>query len=47
MHTGLYNRNRKGRSTGFVDPRVLLEDGLLDMELVYRLLFHRQHLQTL
>jgi 16S rRNA (guanine527-N7)-methyltransferase len=33
MHTGLYNRNRKGRSTGFVDPRVLLEDGLLDMEL--------------
>jgi 16S rRNA (guanine527-N7)-methyltransferase len=33
MHTGLYNRNRKGRSTGFVDPRVLLEDGLLDLEL--------------
>lgn len=31
MHTGLYNRNRKGRSTGFVDPRVLLEDGLLDL----------------
>jgi 16S rRNA (guanine527-N7)-methyltransferase len=33
MHTGLYNRNRKGRNTGFVDPRVLLEDGLLDLEL--------------
>jgi len=33
MHTGLYNRNRKGRSTGFVDPRVLLEDGLLELEL--------------
>jgi len=33
MHTGLYNRNRKGRSTGFVDPRVLLEDGLLDLDL--------------
>jgi len=31
MHTGLYNRNRKSRSTGFVDPRVLLEDGLLDL----------------
>jgi hypothetical protein len=28
MHTGLYNRNRRGRNTGFVDPGELLEDGL-------------------
>ena len=28
MHTGLYNRNRKGRNTGFIDPGELLEDGL-------------------
>ena len=33
MHTGLYNRNRKGRSSTFVDPAELLEDGLYDLEL--------------
>jgi 16S rRNA (guanine527-N7)-methyltransferase len=33
MHTGLYNRNRKGRNTGFVDPGVLLEDGLVELGL--------------
>ena len=33
MHTGLYNGNRKGRSSTFVDPAELLEDGLYDLEL--------------
>ena len=33
MHTGLYNRNRKGRNTGFVDPGELLEDGLQELGL--------------
>ena len=33
MHTGLYNRNRKGRNNTFVDPAELLEDGLYDLEL--------------
>ena len=33
MHTGLYNRNRKGRNTSFVDPGELLEDGLLELGL--------------
>ena len=33
MHTGLYNRNRKGRSSTFVDPAEVLEDGLYDLEL--------------
>ncbi len=33
MHTGLYNRNRKGRSSTFVDPAELLEEGLYDLEL--------------
>jgi 16S rRNA (guanine527-N7)-methyltransferase len=33
MHTGLYNRNRKGRNTGFVDPGELLEEGLLELGL--------------
>lgn len=33
MHTGLYNRNRKGRNNTFVDPVELLEDGIYDLEL--------------
>jgi 16S rRNA (guanine527-N7)-methyltransferase len=33
MHTGLYNRNRKGRNNTFVDPAELLEDGIYDLEL--------------
>lgn len=33
MHTGLYNRNRRGRNTGFVDPGELLEDGLQELGL--------------
>jgi len=33
MHTGLYNRNRKGRNTGFIDPGELLEDGLQELGL--------------
>ena len=33
MHTGLYNRNRRGRNTGFVDPGELLEDGLHELGL--------------
>ncbi len=37
MHTGLYNRNRKGRSQNFVDPAELLEDGIYDLELEERL----------
>ena len=37
MHTGLYNRNRKGRNNNFVDPAELLEDGLYDLELEERL----------
>jgi len=37
MHTGLYNRNRKGRNNHFVDPAALLEDGLAELELDERL----------
>jgi 16S rRNA (guanine527-N7)-methyltransferase len=37
MHTGLYNRNRKGRNNNFVDPAELLEDGLYELELEERL----------
>lgn len=37
MHTGLYNRNRKGRSNNFVDPTELLEDGIYELELEERL----------
>ena len=37
MHTGLYNRNRKGRSHNFVDPAELLEDGIYELELEERL----------
>ncbi len=37
MHTGLYNRNRKGRNNTFVDPAELLEDGIYDLELEERL----------
>ncbi len=37
MHTGLYNRNRKGRTNNFVDPAELLEDGIYDLELEERL----------
>jgi 16S rRNA (guanine527-N7)-methyltransferase len=37
MHTGLYNRNRKGRSNNFVDPAELLEDGIYELELEERL----------
>jgi 16S rRNA (guanine527-N7)-methyltransferase len=33
MHTGLYNRNRRGRNTGFVDPGELLEQGLQELGL--------------
>jgi 16S rRNA (guanine527-N7)-methyltransferase len=33
MYTGLYNRNRKGRSNGFADPAELLEDGIIEMGL--------------
>ena len=28
MHTGLYNRNRKGRNNGYSDPGELLEEGI-------------------
>ena len=37
MHTGLYNRNRKGRASNFVDPAELLEDGIYELELEERL----------
>lgn len=37
MYTGLYNRNRKGRKTSFVDPGDLLEDGILELGLEERL----------
>jgi len=37
MHTGLYNRNRKGRNNNFVDPAELLDDGLYELELEERL----------
>ena len=37
MHTGLYNRNRKGRSNNSVDPAELLEDGIYELELEERL----------
>jgi 16S rRNA (guanine527-N7)-methyltransferase len=37
MYTGLYNRNRKGRSNNFVDPGELLEDGILELGLEERL----------
>jgi 16S rRNA (guanine527-N7)-methyltransferase len=37
MHTGLYNRNRKGRANNFVDPAELLEDGIYELELEERL----------
>jgi 16S rRNA (guanine527-N7)-methyltransferase len=37
MHTGLYNRNRKGRTNNFVDPAELLEDGIYELELEERL----------
>jgi 16S rRNA (guanine527-N7)-methyltransferase len=37
MHTGLYNRNRKGRNNNFVDPAELLDDGLHELELEERL----------
>ena len=33
MHTGLYNRNRKGRNNNFVDPAELLDEGLYELEL--------------
>ena len=37
MHTGLYNRNRKGRNNNFVDPAELLDEGLCELELEERL----------
>ena len=37
MYTGLYNRNRKGRNNGYVDPGELLEDGILELGLEERL----------
>ena len=37
MHTGLYNRNRKGRNNNFVDPAELLDDGLYELGLEERL----------
>lgn len=37
MHTGLYNRNRKGRNNNFVDPAELLDDGLHELGLEERL----------
>ena len=37
MHTGLYNRNRKGRNNNFVDPAELLDDGLYELKLEERL----------
>ena len=33
MYTGLYNRNRKGRTSDAVDPGVLLEDGIYELGL--------------
>ena len=37
MYTGLYNRKRKGHKSSFVDPAVLLEDGILELGLEERL----------
>jgi len=37
MYTGLYNRNRKGRNSGYVNPGELLEDGILELGLEERL----------
>lgn len=37
MHTGLYNRNRKGGASNIVDPAELLEDGIYELELEERL----------
>jgi len=37
MHTGLYNRNRKGRNNEYEDPAVLLEQGLCELGLEERL----------
>lgn len=37
MYTGLYNRNRRGRNSGYVDPGELLEDGILELGLEERL----------
>jgi 16S rRNA (guanine527-N7)-methyltransferase len=37
MYTGLYNRNRKGRNSNFVEPADLLEDGIVEMGLEDRL----------
>lgn len=37
MHTGLYNRNRKGRNNEFKDPAILLEQGLCELGLEERL----------
>jgi len=37
MHTGLYNRNRKGRNNDFVNPVELLDDGLYELGLEERL----------
>lgn len=37
MYTGLYNRNRRGRNNGYVDPGELLEDGILELGLEERL----------
>ncbi len=37
MHTGLYNRNRKGRNTSVVDYGELLDDGLAELELEQQL----------
>lgn len=37
MYTGLYNRNRRGKNSGHVDPGELLEDGILELGLEERL----------
>ena len=37
MYTGLYNRNRKGRSNDAVDPGELLENGIYELGLEERL----------
>jgi 16S rRNA (guanine527-N7)-methyltransferase len=37
MHTGLYNRNNKGRNKNFVDPAELLDEGIFDLGLDERL----------